>query len=73
MRLEQQAGHVALVARTDGSPIAIDISLIDMFNGTDTTARLSVDDLHDLQYCVGRMLTKIAARTALQDRRGEGG
>ncbi len=57
-RIEQSAGGAMVSVYTDGSPLWPDVS-ITQANGQVITARVAVNDLHDLRYCIDRVLAQL--------------
>lgn len=61
MTIKQKAGDIEITAYTDGYPIQIVVRLhAGQIDGVDY--RLSVNDLHDLRYCVDRVLAQLQER-----------
>lgn len=55
MKIEQAAGQdIRAVCFTDGAPLATSL-----FIGNQTVRQLSMNDLHDLRYCVDRMIARL--------------
>lgn len=60
--LQQNAGKVTIDAFTGGHPIQITVTY-DQWNGERTDFRMNPEHLHDLRYCIDRMLAKIEEAT----------
>lgn len=58
MKIEQQAGSCRIEVYTDGSPLWPEVSIIGA-NGSENVSRVRVKDLHDLRYCIDRVLAQI--------------
>lgn len=54
MAIEQKAGEIEIVAHTDGSPIWVNVKI-----GRTEADLLNVSDLHDLRYCIDRVLKQL--------------
>jgi hypothetical protein len=60
MRIAQRAGRVAVEVFTDGAPLWPEIE-IEANNGEAFRVRISTNELHDLRYCVDRVLAQLAS------------
>ncbi|WP_343546763.1 hypothetical protein [Sphingobium yanoikuyae] len=61
MAITQKAGEIEITAYTDGHPVQIYVRLhAGQIDSVDY--RLSVNDLHDLRYCVDRVLAQLQER-----------
>lgn len=60
--IEQQAGKVAVRAYTDGSPVIIDLTIL-ANNGDDHMIRTRIATLHDLRYCIDRVLAQLGSES----------
>jgi hypothetical protein len=58
----QGAGRVEIKAYTDGSPISI-VLYVTANNGERVEVRVWEDVLHDLRYCIDRVLAQIDQRS----------
>lgn len=54
-KIEQSAGEFRLETWTDGHPYWIKV----FRDGEELACSLTVSDLHDLRYCIGRMLAAL--------------
>lgn len=59
MKVQQRAGNCHLEVYLEGSPLWPTLTLTKL-NGERVEARLSMEDLHDLRYCVERVLTMVS-------------
>ena len=59
-RIEQTAGGCSIVAYTDGAPIWPELEIV-ANNGEAHVIRVSVAHLHDLRYCIDRVLARLKA------------
>jgi hypothetical protein len=57
MMLMQKAGDIQLRTFTDGYPLRIELTVTDYRDNPPVT--LDVDGLHDLRYCIDRLLAKV--------------
>lgn len=58
MKVQQQAGNCEVVVYTDGAPLWPDIT-ITAANGDRHKIRATRSELHDLRYCIGRVLAQL--------------
>jgi hypothetical protein len=58
MKIEQKAGKVTITAWTDSSPTSINVEY-QQWNGDIDTFRMRPEHLHDLRYCIDRVLAQI--------------
>lgn len=58
-RIEQSAGACTIVVYTDGSPFWPEITLTSV-SGQKVTAMVDVASLHDIRYCISRVLDQLA-------------
>jgi hypothetical protein len=61
MKVEQKAGRVGVCVFTDGSPL-LPVITIRKSNGELIEARVSMAELHDLRYCVDRVLAQLGVQ-----------
>ncbi|PHP18772.1 hypothetical protein CG471_16015 [Sphingobium sp. IP1] len=61
MTIKQKAGDIEFTAYTDGYPIQI-VARLHAGQIDSVDYRLSVNDLHDLRYCVDRVLAQLQER-----------
>jgi hypothetical protein len=54
MKIEQTAGDVSLVVYTDGAPLFPQLTV-----AGGEPQRLTVNSLHDLRYCIDRVLAQL--------------
>lgn len=59
--IAQSAGRCLVRVYTDGSPLWPEIE-IEANNGTLHEVRVSVQELHDLRYCIDRVLAQLGGR-----------
>jgi hypothetical protein len=59
--IKQTCGQVTISADTHGSPVWADLAI----DGQTVNHRLSVGDLHDLRYCIDRVLTQLATASPM--------
>lgn len=58
VKIEQSAGGCEICVYTDGWPLW-PVLRVKAINGEATEARLCVSDLHDLRYCIDRVLAQL--------------
>lgn len=62
MKIAQSAGRVSIEGWTEGYPLFVNLCI-----GEDTDRylhRISLNDLHDLRYCVDRVLAQVGQYAA---------
>lgn len=55
------AGNARIWAHADGWPIWVDL-VVSGINGAEVEVRVSTNDLHDLRYCIDRVLAQLGDR-----------
>lgn len=60
MKIEQTAGRCGVEVYTDGTPFWPEIT-IEANNGEVVEVRVSVAELHNLRYCIDRVLAQLPA------------
>lgn len=58
MKVEQSAGRCRIEVYTEGSPLWPEIEIV-ANNGEKHRVRVSMGELHDLRYCIDRVLTQL--------------
>jgi hypothetical protein len=56
--VRQTCGGAEVEVYTDGSPLFSELA-ITKINGERVKARLSINDLHDIRYCIDRVLAQL--------------
>lgn len=56
--IRQTAGNCSITVYTGGSPLFPDLQ-IKAINGDDYSVKMNVNDLHDLRYCIDRVLAEL--------------
>lgn len=57
-KIRQAAGTVSIEVYTDGSPLWPEIKF-EASNGTQLDVRTDINSLHDLRYCINRVLAQL--------------